>query len=54
MEPKTLGTLSPNKVVRNKNRSNLQLNLSKKETFDDWDINGDYKLEKMLGQGSYG
>ena len=25
-----------------------------KYNFDEWDIDGEYKFEKILGQGSYG
>ena len=36
-------------VVRKGKRGDLSLAIKKKDNFNDWDINGDYKFEKILG-----
>ena len=47
--------LATNPVFARKNKpSGLFLALNKKNNFSDWDIDGDYKLEKMLGARKYG
>lgn len=42
-------------MQRKSTRGDFSIALKKKkDDFQDWDINGDYKFEKILGQGSYG
>ena len=40
--------------VRKAKTNGLFLALKKKNDFSDWDIDGDYKLEKTLGLRTYG
>ena len=47
-------TTQKKEVVRKGKRGDLSLSLKKKDSFEEWDIDGDYKFEKILGQGSYG
>lgn len=41
-------------ISRTSKRGDLSLALRKKDSFKEWDIDGEYKFEKILGQGSYG
>ena len=50
---KTSATKSTSKTVsKSSKRGELALSFSNK--FKDWELNGRYKCEKLLGKGSYG
>ena len=54
MESNTVESV-PNKSISRKGlRGDLSLALRKKDHFQEWDIDGEYKFEKILGSGSYG
>jgi hypothetical protein len=53
MEPHKV-TAAKKSISRTSKRGDLSLALRKKDSFKEWDIDGEYKFEKILGQGSYG
>jgi len=55
MESKIETASAPKTVPVRKNKpTGLFLALKKKNNFSDWDIDGDYQFEKMLGARKYG